>query len=95
MQRIWWMPSTWLGIPMNFILHTVFDVKHTAEGFSYTRQEVVALAGQRYMHASDVPSVNMHLIAKGARRHGSLSFLKPAYVQRFGGRCQLPALLVC
>ena len=86
------MPSTWLGIPMNFILHTVFDVKHTAEGFIYTRQEVVALPGQTYMHASVVTSVNMHLIAKGGRQYGSLSFLMPAHVQRFGGRCQLPAL---
>ena len=52
---------------MNFILHTVFDVKRTAEGFIYTRQEVVALPGQKYMHASIVRSVNMHLIAKDGR----------------------------
>ena len=52
---------------MNFILHTVFDVEHTAEGFIYTRQEVFALPGQIYMHASIVRSVNVNLIAKGGR----------------------------
>jgi len=28
---------------MNFILHTVFDVKQTPEGYIYTRQEVSPL----------------------------------------------------
>lgn len=39
-QRVWWLPPTWLGIPLNATLHTVFDVLHTSNGYVYTRQEV-------------------------------------------------------
>ena len=42
LQRVWWFPLTWVGIPTNFILHTIFDVEKTTEGFVYTRQEVPA-----------------------------------------------------
>ena len=40
-QKVWWLPSTWLGIPINIILHTVFEVKELPSGgYIYAYQDV-------------------------------------------------------
>jgi len=51
LQRLWWIPLTWVGIPMNFILHTVFDLEETSEGYIYKRQEVSPLPPSLHVNA--------------------------------------------
>ena len=40
---MWWVPLTWIGVPQHIVLHTVFEVDQTPEGYIYTHQEVSRL----------------------------------------------------
>lgn len=62
--RVWWFPLTWVGIPTNFILHTIFDVEKTTEGFVYTRQEDHALVLESLMYCNPVATLGLPYLLK-------------------------------
>lgn len=62
--RVWWIPLTWFGVPMNFILHTVFDVEQTPEGYIYKRQEDHALVLESLMYSNPLLTLGLPYLLK-------------------------------